>query len=497
MRRVVLRADASPSIGAGHLMRCLALAHAIKASGVEPIVATRTDSEGLLQHLRRAGIDVVRISAGGEAEDAARAAELARGGAVVVDGYHFGETYLDALRRCGCRIVLIDDVPRMASYDVDILLDQNPGALRQPYHARSSRLLLGPRFMLLRPEFADVERRAEGRGRPRVLVTFGASDAAEVTTRVLQALETMEDVDASIVLGSINQRADGVVRRFGDVARFDFVMNSDNMPSLMAQCDVAVAGVGVTLWELAAVGVPTLTISSTDVQRPIAAVADQYGAYRWVGDASEIDVSDIRSAVIDLLDDVAGRVDMARLGRALVDGRGAERVAHAMAVPGDTGWAIRPAGPDDVEPLWEIASDPTVRRMAFDPAAFAFPQHERWFASRLVSADTRFWVAERDGTIGGFVRYDRVDARRADIDVAVAAAARGGGLGTRLLAETCWDACGLLGVASVRGVVFTENDASQRAFSNANFAVVGAKTIEGRSCTVYEHAVTARASLSS
>ena len=50
------------SIGAGHLMRCLALARALSRY-VQPVIATTCNRPELLQHVERAGIAIARLGA--------------------------------------------------------------------------------------------------------------------------------------------------------------------------------------------------------------------------------------------------------------------------------------------------------------------------------------------------------------------------------------------------------------------------------------------------
>jgi len=176
---------------------------------------------------------------------------------------------------------------------------------------------------------------------------------------------------------------------------------------------------------------------------------------------------------------------MARLGRQLVDGRGASRVADALLseAPAED-WAIRPALARDAEAIWEIAADPAVRRLAFSPGGFGYPEHERWFLERLARTDYRFWVSERDGVVGGFVRYNADQA--AVINVAVAAPFRGQRVGRRLLAGTWPSACRELGTERARAVVFEENRASQSAFAHAGFVETARRSVDGRRCVVFE-----------
>jgi UDP-2,4-diacetamido-2,4,6-trideoxy-beta-L-altropyranose hydrolase len=486
---VVLRADASPGIGAGHLIRTSALARAFAADGVDVAMVTQTRDDDLLDDLQRASIAVVRLDPLPPGDDATATAALATdGGLIVVDGYHFDVDYLTALRSRGCRTTVIDDKPRLPEYSADALIDQNPGALRQPYSAPSAHLLLGPRFMLLRP-LAPRSARRSSRLRMRALVSFGGSDVGNVLPRVLRALATVADVDVTAVLGALNRRADQIIEEFSGVPHLTIHRHVADLSTLMSDCDIAIASVGGTLWELAALGIPALTISSTDVQRPIAAIAHAYGAHRWIGDAAEVEVEHIRAEFLDLCGREHARAEMARLGQALVDGRGAWRASRALlGRPGD--WTVRPSRADDIEPIWEIASDPSVRQSAFESRTFTFAEHEAWFRAKMAAGRTRFWVVDSDGTIGGFIRYDRTDdGRDGEIDIAVAPAARRRGLATRLLRETWMEASRSLGVARVRGVVLEGNIASGRAFLAAGFKASAQDVVRNRRCSVFERAV--------
>jgi spore coat polysaccharide biosynthesis predicted glycosyltransferase SpsG/RimJ/RimL family protein N-acetyltransferase len=403
----------------------------------------------------------------------------------VVDGYPFDGPYVERLRSAGARVAMVDDLPRLARYDVDLLIDQNPGALRQPYVAPSSRLLLGPRFALLRPGFAGGDTAARPDGR-RILVSAGASDVGGVTGRVLEALAPRTDLQVTAVIGAANRGGAAVRAAFANRPHIRFVDNAVDMPALMAGADLAVASVGIMLWELAALGVPTLMISSTGIQHDVARTAHECGAWQWLGDAAALTSGDVGDAVHALVADHARRAEMSRLGRAIVDGRGAERVAHALLAERPE-WTVRPAASDDAEAIWEIVADPDVRRHAFTTGSFAFAGHHAWFAARLASPDSRIWVAVQDDCVGAFVRFDRAGEQHAVIAIAVARACRGRGLATRLLRETTAAAALELGVSSVRGLVLTGNAPSRQVFERAGFRVTdSAARLHGHDCIVFE-----------
>jgi L-amino acid N-acyltransferase YncA len=266
-----------------------------------------------------------------------------------------------------------------------------------------------------------------------------------------------------------------------------FVENTSDVATEMAAADIAVTALGGTVWELAAVGVPSLVISTTPTQRRIAESLHEYGAHRWVGDAIGLSRKSLADSIGELAENEELRTEMARLGRTLIDCKGAARAASAI-LDGTSEWQFRPAAPEDAEPVWEIASDPTVRAESFKTDSFTFASHERWFRDRLATPTQRMWVAERDSSVGAYIRYDATPPW-AMVNFAVGRPLRGRGLARQLLAATWADACSALGTRAARGVVFETNVASTRAFERVGFSAVDRPLCEGQRCVIFERRV--------
>src|SRR5206468_9094390 len=133
-----------------------------------------------------------------DAEQTIAQARRASAPSVVVDGYRFVPDYVRTLKRSGLHVLFVDDDGRFEFYPADAVLNQNVLATSAMYANREpfTRLLLGPEYVLLRPEFLAESRRREhpNVGR-KVLVTMGGSDPENVTEASLRALSTL-DIDA-------------------------------------------------------------------------------------------------------------------------------------------------------------------------------------------------------------------------------------------------------------------------------------------------------------
>src|SRR5262245_33865261 len=112
-RHLLIRADASASIGTGHVMRCLALAQAWSRTGGSVSLAAAEITSALQARLLQEGFETLHLNVepGGK-QDATSTIEAAcRQNAdwIVVDGYHFGGEYQCIITAAGIHMLFVDD----------------------------------------------------------------------------------------------------------------------------------------------------------------------------------------------------------------------------------------------------------------------------------------------------------------------------------------------------------------------------------------------------
>jgi RimJ/RimL family protein N-acetyltransferase len=131
--------------------------------------------------------------------------------------------------------------------------------------------------------------------------------------------------------------------------------------------------------------------------------------------------------------------------------------------------ALRPATAEDAQLLLDWRNDPEARAASFEGEEIAMEGHRKWLAGRLADPGCALFVVERDGVPAGSVRLEREGTDAAEIHIAIAREARGGGLASATLREASERAGELLGAAVVRARVKPGNEASLRAFGSAGF----------------------------
>lgn len=271
--RLLVRADSSPRIGSGHVMRTLALAQAAKDAGHEVVYAAAEMLDGPAARLREERMPLHAISApAGSASDLAATLHLARShraDRVIADGYAFDCLWDDAFAEAGLPLLRVDDIADQTAYRPCWLLNQNPYAAREDYPADStSRFLLGADYLMLRREYRRAERPLrDAAGRPRrILVTFGGADPGNHSLPVVTALRPLlgSGGEISVLLGS-GYRGPSIPDGDGVTVLRDLV----DMPGLLATVDAAVAAAGSTIYELAWMGVPALLVQTAPNQARI------------------------------------------------------------------------------------------------------------------------------------------------------------------------------------------------------------------------------------
>jgi UDP-2,4-diacetamido-2,4,6-trideoxy-beta-L-altropyranose hydrolase len=488
--KLLVRADANVAMGTGHVMRCLALAQAWQDAGGHSTFAMAESSPSLDRRLRDEKLAVERLGAdAGTAEDADRTVNIAsreHTDWIVVDGYQFGSAYQSALKAAGFKVLFIDDYGHADQYSADLVLNQNVSAMASLYEKRGAqtRLLLGPRYCLLRREFNrwhDWRREITPVGH-RVLVTMGGSDPDNFTEWAVEALNSIEDkkLEVTVVAGGGNRRSELLERLVaGASTRIQFRQDVSDMTEVMVWADLAVSAAGTTCWEMCRLGLPALLVDLADNQTRAARELHQRGCAIHLGSGKEVSAERLVQQVERLRNSAEDRRVMSLLGSELVDGEGARRMASILC---GVRFRLRPAQKSDTRLLWEWANDSEVRAASFSPTPIAWETHVAWFDEKLHRAGSQILIAEDDaGTPIGQIRFDAWDEANSEIGVSVAKAWRGRGLAAAMIREAAELVSKPTSIGRLHAYVKPENMASAAAFEKSGFKRIGSEQVRGNS----------------
>ena len=326
--RILFVVDAGPVVGGGHVMRSLTLAQALTAQGAACAFVGSPAVAGLLDAFAPG---TARIAA----EDLAAAAVREAFEAIVFDHYGLAEPDHRAMAQ-GRPVLVIDDLADRP-LGADIVLDSGPQRRAADYlglTGETTRLLLGPTYAPVRPEFAALREPALAwRGEPvlRALVSLGLTDVGGVTARIVDLLRPrIHDIGLDVVLGGQSPSLPGLAKIARRDPRLLLHVDTPHMARLTAEADIAVGAAGSSTWERCVLGLPSLMVVLADNQRPAARAMSEREA-ALVADLAAPDFETVFDRhLMRLLRDAKLRRQLAANSAAVCDGLGAGRVAEAF-----------------------------------------------------------------------------------------------------------------------------------------------------------------------
>ncbi|MFN0181430.1 MAG: hypothetical protein ACKVZ0_21685 [Gemmatimonadales bacterium] len=254
--RMILRADATRAIGAGHAMRLATLGAAWRAAGGE-VVAVGDHAIGFVAaHYRDLGIAV--HSEGPGPSDV-----------LVVDSYDPGIRFHHAQPLEGTVRVLLDDLGGAVPAGFDVVWNPNPYGGPDRYPEFAGYVLSGSDYLAIRP---DVP--AWIRERDEVVVSIGGTAPDGALRDALVQLAPLVPNERLAIVG------DEGLPGWRTIEPTRFWSEASGAKAL-------VTAAGGTVWEAAVSGIPVVVLQIVDNQR--------FG-YRWVRDAG---VPGINALLVD------------------------------------------------------------------------------------------------------------------------------------------------------------------------------------------------------
>jgi spore coat polysaccharide biosynthesis predicted glycosyltransferase SpsG/RimJ/RimL family protein N-acetyltransferase len=403
---------------------------------------------------------------------------------LVIDDYERGEVFETELRGIARCIVVLDDQTGRR-HQCDLLVDAaicDADAYRNLV-GDAARFLVGPQYALVRSDILALRRRAMEPRRDRevanILLTFGATDPAGLTLKLMEAIGKAfsERIAITIALSSRARDIEAIRSRIAGSHRIRLLIDAD-MGEVIAASDVAVGAGGVGAFERAALGLPGVVVAAVENQRGVERLLVDAKASLDGGEPDQNLVPRVVQQLAMLIHDAALRRDMAAAAALLIDGRAASRIHFASAAPAkvsvDTEVRLRTAEPADTDWLLVLQHEPATRRFARNPAPPSREQHLRWLASIFEERSSVLAVVETNGLSSGMIRLDRSkffsdEHPRYEVSIAISTAFHGRGVGSAALQLIR----ALYPGAILDAFVLPENQASLRMFLRAGYIDVG------------------------
>jgi UDP-2,4-diacetamido-2,4,6-trideoxy-beta-L-altropyranose hydrolase len=497
---VAIRVDASPEIGLGHLIRCLALGQALRRVGAEVVVVFRPLGVDVGFWCSQAGLESLSLSPPSAAasfdngrphgdwgrthwdDDAAETVTAVSAQApswVIVDHYSWDARWHEKVRGAlRCQVGVIDDLadrPLQADLIVDHNFDEDHRAkyrnrLVDNGSANCAIVLGGPTFALLGPKYNGGPRWL-ARDEVRSLGIFmGGADAADASSAALLACRQAGFLGSiEVVSTSANPHLESLQALVDATPATRLLVGLPDLADFFARHDLQIGAGGGATWERCCVGAPSIVVETAANQRAVIPALVARGVI-----ASPDATEPLVAVIARLLADATARLRLSQNASTLVDGRGALRVA--LRLTADL-LEVRPACMDDAVMMHNWRNAPSTRAVSSNGSAIPIEGHLQWL-QRVLQDPNRLLFVGGVGTVDvGVIRFDLCadpsGGQEAEVSLFLDPALHGLGLGTHLLRAGERDVVRRRGETCFRAVVLDANGASRRMFSSQGYSFDG------------------------
>jgi spore coat polysaccharide biosynthesis protein SpsF len=241
------------------------------------------------------------------------------------------DSVIQDIRKRGILIITIDDPSNRRLLADLAFYPPIPQVKKMDWSNFKGKLFAGWEWILLRPEFS-IKNKRDPHTVPVILVTMGGSDPFGLTMIAVSALELLEEkFEVHLIVGPAfthNKELQNLMKKTRH--HYRILENVSNMADIMREADLAVHSFGVTSYELAALGIPSICLCLTDDHAESASLFVDEGMLVSLGTYQTVTTDELARAIRNLISDPMQRKRMSEISRQKVDGLGVKRIAETI-----------------------------------------------------------------------------------------------------------------------------------------------------------------------
>lgn len=297
--KVSIISEGNSIVGFGHISRCTSIYQAYEEEHITPTLIINGD-ESIREILN--GKNFILFN---WLEQSAKLFELIKNTDIaIIDSYLAPLSIYQNISKLVKIPVFIDDNLRL-EYPPGIIINSliHSEDLNYPIQENFENLL-GSEYTMIKMEFWDGVRKIIRDNIDCIMVTFGSNDLRNITPVLLKKLKkSFPNVKKKVIIGKNFQNKPELENIKDDKCEFIFSPNSLKMKECMIEADIAITAGGQTVYELACMGVPTVTIATADIQLKTVEACAKVGLNYYAGEWSDKNLlENIEKSIQNLLD---------------------------------------------------------------------------------------------------------------------------------------------------------------------------------------------------
>jgi len=322
--KVIILTEGNKKIGFGHITRCISLSQVFEEKNIAPELIVDSDDaaetllEGKKYHRFNWRTNKDRLfKLVGDAD------------VIIVDSYLADAGIYNRLSGMVRVPVYIDDNKRL-NYPQGIVVNGCVHAEKIRYPNKNKvKYLLGSRYIPLRSGFKEAPKKRIRKKVKNILITFGGVDKAKTTVKIMEFLKKeYPEFIKNIVVGSGFAHAKKIMRMRDGNTNIIRKTDAEGMKKVMLESDVAISAGGQTIYELAAMGVPTIALAVADNQVNSLMEWQKLGFIKFTYLRQDF-IDQVRLFLKEIMD-MKVRMRSSAVAKRYVDGKGAVRIVNKI-----------------------------------------------------------------------------------------------------------------------------------------------------------------------
>ena len=344
---VIFRVDSSHKIGGGHLTRCLNLADYLNKNNISSVFICQ-DLKGIDKRLLEDSNHKFKLLPATDnlIQDALNTTQFIieenkQNNTLIIDNYKIDYEWENLLKNHIQRIIIIDDLASNM-HSCDILINQVYNIKKNSYKnlvTDKCKLFLGSKYLILKNNFNEIRKNINFKKLDEEITNihlfFSTSDELGLTIKYSKLLtDNFPNINLHISVGNEFQYLDELIKLQKKTNRIFWIKNNRNIEKQFSYCQVAIGTPGMTTWERACLGLPSIQIGITDYHDEIMNKLENYGICHWLGHVNKLSDEKFLAKCREFFTDKRSLKKMSKKCFNTVDGKGIERIYKIISKKG-------------------------------------------------------------------------------------------------------------------------------------------------------------------
>ena len=425
--KVVILTEGGKDMGFGHVSRCSSILQAFEKYDISPKFIVNGD-ESVKAILTDIDVEIINWL-----NDLSI---ISKEDIVIVDSYLADISLYNEISSNALLAVYVDDNNRL-NYPKGIVINGTLDASNMNYaEIENVKYLLGNEFIPLRKDFWNIPKLKINDSIESILITMGGNDLRNLTPKILKVLnDNFPTIYKKVIIADSFENISDIENLKNEYVELIYSPNSTKIINVMSSVDLAISSSGQTLYELACIGVPTISIGIIENQKNNIKNWIKQGFIEYAGCWSDENLLNNILEKINYLNDKNIRFDKRLLGIQAVNGKGSLNIVKSILNDFYKNYSnFREVKEEDCLKIYEIANDDEVRESSFNSEKIELDTHKTWFKNILNDNSVKFYVLEYGDDLIGQLRLD-FDEKYPVISISLNKRYRGLGLSKILLAR--------------------------------------------------------------